>query len=791
MGISVIQPSFGGGEISPALGARVDLQRYQISLKTCKNFTVMAQGGARNRPGTKFVDETRANQASRLIRFKFSISDACVLVFSHYRMRVVRNGAYILNSAGPDIGQPFELVTPYTFEDLEQLNFTQSADVMTFVHTSYRPRELKRFANDNWTLTEASYLPSIAAPASATASATAGTGSTQIWRYQVTAVYDDANSIEESLPVTSNNITVYNSDVVGNLTWPAVVGATYYNVYKDNTGSGVYGFAGRSTGTAFTDRNIAATKTDTPPTGLDPFVGAGNYPGAVGYYQQRKVYGGTLNRPQTSYFSRTGVFNNFGYSTPSKDDDAITWTMASTEVNRILNYLPLRQLLTLTSGAEWIIAGATSGFTGKTINGNPQSYNGSGFVPPLVLNDTAMYLQGRGQAVSSLNYSLEADGLASDDLTIWSEHLFRDYPIVEWTYQKLPDSIVWAVRGDGDLLGLTYMKKQDVVAWHHHETDGAIESIACVPEGSEDVVYMVVRRVIQGVTKRYIERMQSRQIPLIRGTDKRDVAQSYFVDCGLSYQGWNLTDKTLTLTGGFSWEYPEPMTITANPATGFSVADIGRQIHLRDPITQSVARLDVTAYVSAGVVTVVPTSIVSEGLRGVPVVNWAIALQTFSNLGHLEGKGVAILADGNVVSENSASSDPVNLVVSGGAVTLPYHAAVAHIGLPYTSDLETLRINVQGQETLNDKHKTVSSVTVVVDETRGVFASSGPGKTLYELKQREFEDYNDPIELHSGTGRVDIPNDWDGQGQVFIRQVDPLPITVLAIIPELTLAGRK
>lgn len=792
MGVSINQPTFGGGEISPSLAARVDVARYQNSLKTCKNFLVMKEGGVRNRPGTKYVDQTIGHAQARLIRFKFSISDACLLVFTHLKMRIVRNGAYVLNSSGPNIGLPFELTTPYTLAELYELNYTQSADIMTIVHTAHRPYELKRFANDNWTLTEATYLPSIAAPTSASASYSGGavSGSTAQWRYQITAVYDDANTIEESLPVTSNSVTVFLSIPIVSISWPAVAGATYYNVYKDNSGAGVYGFAGRSVSTSLVDNNITPTKTDTPPSGTDPFVGAGNYPGAVGYYQQRLVYGGTLNRPQTSYFSRTGVFKNFGYSIPIKDDDAITWTMASTEVNRILNYLPLRQLLTLTSGAEWVIAGAASGFTSKTINGNPQSYNGSGFVPPLVLNDTALYLQGRGQAVSSLNYSLEADGLASDDLTLWSAHLFRDYPIIGWAYQKLPDSIVWCVRQDGVLLGLTYLRKQDVIAWHHHETDGFVESVACVPEGIEDVVYLVVRRTIQGVTKRYIERLQSRDIPLIAGTNSRDVAQAYFVDCGLSYQGWTTTGETVQLTGGVNWEYPEPMTATRS-GTGFSGADVGRQIHLRDPLTLDVVRLDVTAYLSPTQVSVVPASVVPQGLRGVATTRWAMALKTFGGLAHLEGKGVAILADGNVVSLTGVDGLPVNLVVSGGAVTLPDHAAVVHIGLPYTSDLETLRINVQGQQTLNDKHQTVTSVSLVVDESRGIFASAGPDKELYELKQREFEDYNSPTEMLSSVCRIDITNDWDGQGQVFIRQVDPLPMTVLAIIPELTIAGRR
>lgn len=782
MGISITQPSFSGGEIAPTLAARVDLARYQISLKTCKNFLVMQHGGVRNRPGTRFVDTTINNEQARLIRFKFSTNDACVLVFSNLRMNVIRNGEYVKFASGPFVGLPYQITTPYTLADLAELNYTQSADVMSIVHTKYRPYELKRFANDNWTLTEATYLPSIAAPATATATSTTGTGVTQVWTYAVTAVYDDTNTLEESLPRLSNSVTVWNSDLVGTIAYAAVPGATYYNIYKDNTGAGVYGFIGRSTNLFLTDRNIIPTKTDTPPTGLDPFVGAGNYPGAVGYYQQRRVYGGTLNHPQTSYFSRVGVFNNFGYSTPSKDDDAITWTMASTEINRIFNYLPLRQLLALTTGAEWILQGSTAGLTAKTINGNPQSYNGSGFVPPLVLNDTALYLQGRGQAVSSLNYSLEADGISSDDLTIWSSHLFRDYNITDWTYQKLPDSIVWAVRSDGVLLGLTYLRKQDVIAWHRHETDGFVESVTCIPEGTDDIVYMVVRRTIQGTTKRYIERMVSRQIPLIAGTQKRDVSQAYFVDSGLSYQGWNTTTNTLVLTGGSTWEYPELLSITNSSGGGFSALDVGRQIVMRDPSTLSILRLDVIAYQNPGQVTVRPASVVPAGLRAVPTTRWAIALKTFSGISHLEGKAVVCLADGNVVS---------GLTVSGGAVTLPNHAAVAHIGLPYTSDVETLRINVQGQETLTDKHKTVSSVTVIVDETRGILASAGEGKELFEKKQRDYEDYNDPTSLLTGEARIDIPNDWDGQGRVFIRQADPLPITVLAIIPELTLAGRK
>lgn len=787
MGISVLQPSFGSGELSPNLYARVDLARYTIGLSICKNFMIMAGGGARNRPGTRLVDSTKTDQAARLVRFKFSSNDSCVLVFTNLLMRVVRNGAYVLNSTGPSVGLPFELVTPWTIADLKTINWTQSADVMTFVHTSYRPRDIKRFANDNWTITENTYVPQIGTPASATATAPAGTGSTKTVSYQVTAVRDDTVQLEESLPVSSNAITVFSSNPNPTLTWSAVAGATYYNVYKDDTGSFVYGFIGRAYGTStFTDQNILATKTDTPPTGLDPFVGAGNYPGAVGFYQQRKVYGGTLNRPQTSWFSRSGVFNNFGYSTPIKDDDAITWTMASTEVNQILNYLPLRQLVTLTSGAEWSIEGGTAGFTAKTINGNPQSYNGSSYLPPLVLNDTAIYMLNGNQSVAGLNYSLEADGLSSEDVMLWSDHLLRDFTIIDWAYQKRRDSIVWAVRSDGTLIAMTYLRKQDVIAWHRHETDGYVESVCCVPEGTEDAVYLVVRRTIGGVDKRFIERLQTREIPVISLTRTRDVAQAYFVDCGLSYQGWQSTNSVRRLTGGVTWLSGESITLlSAIPE--FVVGDIGKVFAMRDPVTLDVLYLDVISFATTGAVGVKPRSIVPAGLRDIAVPYFGRAVKTVSGIGHLEGKGVAILADGNVVGTTSGTG---NLVVTGGAITLPNPAVVVHVGLPYTSDLQTLRINVSGQETLNDKHKIVTSVSVIANESRGIFAGSDVDH-LFEFKQRQYENYNSPDNLLSDMAKISITNDWDGQGQVFIRQQDPLPLTILGIIPELTIAGKN
>lgn len=778
---SVLQPTFAAGELSPSASARTDIARYYTGLKLCRNFMVMPYGGIRNRPGTKFVCEVKdSTKKCRLIPFQFNDVQTYILEFGDLSMRVIKDGGQVLYSAGPNIGQPFELVMPYTQADLRLLNYTQSADVMTFAQPSYKPREVSRLAHDNWITSEISLAPRIAAPASASATSLGGAGVQQTWGYQITAVLDDGNTIDESLPVTSNQISVFADTMAGTITWAAVTGATYYIVYKDNAGAGIYGFIGRASSTGFTDRNIIAVKTDTPPNGNDPFVGANNYPGAVGYYQQRLAFAGSNNSPQTVWMSKTGLFKNFGYSTPNKDDDSITFTIASKQVNRMRHLLGLGKLLGLTSGGEWTFSGAESGLTAKTIQAHQDGYDGSAIIPPVVVGKSAVYVQARGSRVSSFGYALDSDGFASSDLTIFSSHLFRGRELTEVAYQKTPDSIVWYVRDDGKLLGLTYLPEQQLVGWHWHDTDGFVESIACIPEGQEEALYMVVRRSVNGVQKRYVERMATRQF--------LSIEDAFFVDCGLTYDGRN-TDgsKTMTLSGGSGWVYPEVVTMTANGHAPFTVGSVGADYSLKrsiiddnDDTTTETVRVEVVGYTSATVVTVKLLIVCPEVLRGVATSSWARQAKNISGLGHLEGKTVSILSDGSVHPQR---------VVSGGSITLQEAAGVAHIGLPYKSDMQTLDIELRNaNETVLDKKIAVTSLTVIVEESRGIFAGKDKN-SLYEEKT-ERDTYELPLDLLTGQTAIAISNDWQGKGRVFIRQSDPLPLSILAVIPEVTIGGR-
>lgn len=777
----VLQPTFAAGELSPSASARTDIARYYTGLKLCRNFMVMPYGGVRNRPGTKFVCEVKdSTKRCRLIPFQFNDVQTYILQFGDTNMRVIKDGGQVLYSSGPSVGQPFELALPYTQTDLDLLNFTQSADVMTFVQPSYKPRELSRLAHDNWTTAEINLAPRIAAPASATAAAVAGTGVPQTWRYQVTAVLDDGNTLDESLPATSNGVTITSDIATATITWAAVPGATYYILYKDNAGAGVYGFIGRATGTTFTDQNITSVKTDTPPNGNDPFVGAGNYPGAVGYYQQRLVFAGSNNNPQTVWMSKTGLFKNFGYSVPSKDDDAITFTIASTEVNRMRHLLGLRKLLGLTSGGEWTFSGADTGLTAKTVQASQEGYDGSATVRPVVVGNSAVYVQARGSRVSSFGYSLNADGFAADDLTLFSAHLFRGHELTNVAYQKIPDSIVWYVRDDGILLGLTYLPEQQLVGWHWHDTDGFIESIACIPEGQEDALYMVVRRTINGVQKRYVERMASRQI--------LSIEDAFFVDCGLTYDGRNTDQaKTMILGGGTTWEYPELVNMSAVGHAPFTAASIGHNYSLKRTIIDAngdastdIVRVEVVSVPTTSVTIVKLLIACPESLRTHATEDWSRQVKTLSGLDHLEGKTVSILTDGSVHPQR---------VVSGGAINLQEYAGIAHVGLQYTSDMETLDLELKNaNETVLDKKIAVTNLTVVVEESRGILAGSDKNH-LYAVKT-DRDQYEPPIPMMTGQAEIPISNNWQGKGRVFIRQSDPLPLSVLAVIPEVTIGGR-
>lgn len=531
----LIQRSFTAGEIAPALRSRADLVRYTTGLRLCENFIVRAQGGVYSRPGTRFVGEVNdSTRKPRLISFSFNVDQTYILVFEHLTMRVIRDGGFILATGGSSL---FEMITPYTESQLFELSFAQSADVVTIVHHDHDPANLSRIADNNWLLEVINYGSTVTPPTAPVLSAVgSGYGDfSKTYTYVVATV--DVNGVE-SLPSPEVSISQLSLTSTGGiqLNWDAVGDAEYYRVYKDpSNGTGVYGWIGDSNTSSFVDYNTAPITSDAPQDDRQPFSTVGDKPSTVGFYQQRQVFANTYNEPQAVYTTQTGNYISLRTSTPARDDDAVTFTVAGNQINEIRHILSLNALVLLTSGGEWLTTeGQNEVLSPSTVGVRAQSFNGSSRVKPVVINDTVIYIQEKGTRIRDLAYQFSSDKYTGNDLSLMSEHLFEGHTIVEMAYAAEPYGILWCVRSDGVLLGLTYQREHQVAGWHKHTTSGTFESVATISEDGRDAVYVVVKRNINGSDVRYVERLEKRY------TDSS--ADCFFVDSGLSYNGSPITE---------------------------------------------------------------------------------------------------------------------------------------------------------------------------------------------------------------------------------------------------------
>lgn len=844
------QRSFSGGELSPSLYSRVDTVKYTTGLRTCRNTFVKKDGGATNRSGTTYVAEVSdSTKVVRLIPFIFNSDQTYVLEFGDQYMRAIRNGAQIVESAkvisnvtqanpavvttgthsysngdevfinavggmtelnnrnfkianktattfelqfmngdnvdstsfaayttGGTSQKVFEITTPYLEADLSTLNFVQSADIITIVHPTYAPRELARSGHTTWTLTTITFAPGIAAPANPT-STDVGTGGDT---YVITTIAED--TLEESLPsAETETATVATSGSPDTISWDVVSGAQEYNVYKES--NGIFGLIGVAGGLTFIDNGIEADTLETPPITRNPFSGSNNFPSAVAYIQQRLSFANTNNDPEKTFMSQSGKFKNFTIRSPLQADDSVTFTMVGRQVNEVRHLLDIGKMISFTSGGEWSIDGDQAGIIRPTdINLRQFGYNGSSELRPLVIGSTALFVQARGTSIRDIGFDFEVDGYRGNDLTAFSGHLFENVTMVDWDYQQIPNSIIWVVRSDGVLLGLTHIREQQIVAWHRHDFGGDVENVVVIPNGDEDSVYIVVKRTINGSDLRYIERLTTRSIP--------DIVDGIFMDSSLSIDGRNTnTSHTMTLSGGTTWDHTETLTLTSS--TGFFVAgDAGNEIHITSS-DDILIRFEITGFTSTTIVTGKAHKTVPTTLRGIAEATWTKAVDELSGLWHIEGEDVSVFGDGFVVaSPNNDAYD--TLTVTDGAITLDKPFGVIHVGLPYISDVETLDIDSTSGETIADKKKIVSKVSMFVRDTRGLWSGATPPsddtvdplEDLIELKIRSTEIYDQPVSLKTEVVDINIKPEWNSNGRVFIRQVDPVPFSILSILPS-------
>ena len=378
--------------------------------------------------------------------------------------------------------------------------------------------------------------------------------------------------LTDSITVALTTLANFNQ-----ISWTAVSGISgggRYAIYRRE--SGRYSLIAEVDGaiTSFDDVTTAVDEAGvihavdssiTPPRARNPFLASGTFAGASSYYQQRQAYGGSLNAPDTTFYSQTGNRLNMSVSTPTQPDDALTFVLTGADVQEIRHFVPLTDLIILTDNGVWRInAGDNSGFSATTLQQKPQTELGSSHIRPIVVGESILVVEAGSTRITDLSYRSDIDKYAGEDLMILANHLLADegvasFVVSDWSYGRVPESRLYVVRSDGKALTMTFNKKQEVIAWTTWDTKGKFEqtiSLKRSVSGVEDGIYFVVQRTIDGNTVRYIERLSTRKFS--------DVQDAFFVDSGLSL------DSSTTITDVTA---ANPIVVTA-AAHGHSNGDL-------------------------------------------------------------------------------------------------------------------------------------------------------------------------------------------------------------------------
>ena len=542
-----IVTSLTGGEFSPLIEGRTDLQKYRTGCRTMENCRPLPQGPAQMRGGFHFVKEVKdSTKKVRMVEFEFSTTQAYILEMGDQYIRFYRNKGRIQatavitnatdNGGGliriENVGHGF--VTSDTIFIANILGTTEANGAWT----------ITRIDADNYDLQGSAFSNAfVASPDSEAVAETA-------------TPYLEADLFEIQFAQSADTLYIAHRD------------------YAPRTLT-------RTTHTSWTLAKISFTGTTFPSTFCGGAAGVGtdgnsNNPGAVTFHEQRLGWGGTINQPQRWWLSETGDFVGMDLGTGA-DDEAIEYTLGSDQVNNIIWMRSARSLLIGTRGGEWNISGNGNAITPSNAIARRDSTHGSKEIEPVMVGNVLLFAQKSGRKLREMVFNFDTDGFVAPDLTLLAEHI-TESGMNELAYQGEPYPTVWAPRVDGTLAGLTYMREENVVGWHRDTTgaNGLFESAASIPssDDSTDELWCVIKRTVNGATKRYVEY----QDPAI------------FVDSGLTYSG-----AATTTLSGLDHLIGETVKVVGNGALfPDAVVDSSGQITLSKSVT--------TAYVGLGYV---------------------------------------------------------------------------------------------------------------------------------------------------------------------------------------------
>lgn len=567
----VAQNNFTAGELSEWLDPRVDFVKYNNGLSLCENAIVRPQGGVFGRPGTKFVAPTKYNdRTTRLIPFRFSKTQTYIIEMGHEYMRFyynyapITNVAYTIDGSGTyatsgtdgnlivgadhDIGPNFdpniegyaviltgaaapqangrytitnayaggvgvdgkleldgptftteedfagatvsvvyEIATNYQAEDLRGIKYAQYGDTLYLVHEDYQPAKLQRLSHTLWELNIADFQD---------------------------GPYFDTNTTTVTLDPSADTgaITVTASSALFNVLHEG-------SIWRYSDAGTNWGYFEITDFTSST--SVSATVIQQLPGGANPPASAfwregmwsdlQGYPAAVTFHEQSSIWGGSPGAPQTFVKS---VSDSPEDMTPGTlDDDAAVYTIGSGEIDSIRWLKSVEYLIAGTEGNEIAITGNNDeALTPTSVRIKPRTPHGSNVIDAVRVSDAVVFCQRTGKRVRALSYQVQTDKYTAKDLGMLADHILETHGLADMAYQQERHSILWGVRDDGELIGITYLPDEEVIAWHRHPSpnNAAFQSVATVPSPTfdRDDVWVTVVRTMDGGERQFVEYLE-------------------------------------------------------------------------------------------------------------------------------------------------------------------------------------------------------------------------------------------------------------------------------------------
>ena len=533
---SPILTNFTSGELSPRLNGRIDMDKYYNGASLINNFIVLMHGGLTKRPGTRFIREiktsTGSNSGARLIPFVFSKTQAYVLEFGHNYIRFYKDEGIIVSGGTT----PYEISTTYTAAQVNEIEFVQSADVLYLVHESHPPRKLSRTGHTAWTISDVDFVDGPYNNTNITSTTVYASGTTGSVTVTASSSIFTANDVGRWIRMKSPDKWGA-AEITGYSSGTQVTATVHADFEIENSGSG----------NATKDWRLGAFYT-------------GNYPTKVTFFEERLFYANTSTHPNTVWGSSTSDFDT--YSPTDRDatvnaDNSLTFTLSTDQVNQITGMYGGRYLHLFTKDGTFNLSSgsATQGLTATTVQVVNETKDGAADKRVIPASKSTLYIGKNKKRLREFAYNIDYDSFTSPDMSVLSEHLgFGNFE--EAYFQTYPNMVLWIRRGDGKLIGFTYYRAQEVLAWHQHTiagTNAKVNSLAVIPGVGDaaDTLYMIVERTINGATKQYVEFMEQ-EYREANGDTKDD---AFFLDSALTYSG----GSTSTITG---LDHLEGQTVT-------------------------------------------------------------------------------------------------------------------------------------------------------------------------------------------------------------------------------------